>query len=104
MSFDLPATVEQDILRYARAEHISADEAVLQIVEVGLRAVRQRSTRPVAGRTKKAAKHEITEADLETLRQNLPIFAFLEQLPDSVIDGMEAASKQIRAERCSPRG
>lgn len=50
-----------------------------------------------------AQAHEVTEADLETLWQNVPIFAFLEKLPDSLIDGIEAASEQICAERFTLR-
>jgi hypothetical protein len=55
-------------------------------------------------RKREAGRHEITEADLETLRRNLPIFAFFENLPESVIDGMEAVSKQNRRERFVPLG
>jgi len=98
MSFDFPATIQQDIQQYAQAEHITADEAALKIIQVGLKTIRQRNARSGS------AKREITEEDLQTLRQNVPIFAFLEKLPDGVIDGMEAASKQIRAERFTPGG
>jgi len=104
MSFDYPAAIQQDIQQYAQTEHITADEAALKIVQLGLNAIRKRPGRAKAPSKPKAPAHEITEAALETLRQSVPIFAFLEKLPDSVIDGMEAASKQIRAERFTPRG
>ncbi len=93
MSFDFPANIEREIERYALSESISPAEAAVKLVQDALR-----------NKKPKAPKREITEADLETLRQNVPIFAFLEKLPDHVIDGMEATSKQIRAERFAPRG
>ena len=93
MSFDFPANVERDSERYALIEHITPSEAVVKLVQDALEA-----------KKRKTARREITEADLETLRKNVPIFAFFEKLPDSVIDGMEATSKQIRGERFTPRG
>jgi hypothetical protein len=92
MSFDLPASVERDIERYAQAEQLSLNEAAVKLIQTGLKS------------SKRKSKHEITEADLETLRRNVPIFAFLEKLPDSVIDGIELASEQTRSERFAPRG
>ncbi|AIE86281.1 hypothetical protein [Fimbriimonas ginsengisoli] len=92
MSFDLPASIERELEKYAQSEHISPSEAAVKFIQSGLKSSRRKTT------------HEVTEADLETLRQNVPIFAFLENLPDNVIDGMEAASKQVRAERFTPRG
>ncbi|HEY3782115.1 MAG TPA: hypothetical protein VGL56_13610 [Fimbriimonadaceae bacterium] len=92
MSLNLPSSVERELKAYALAENISVAEAAAKLIRNGLKAKRQK------------AGNEVTEAELETLRQNVPIFAFFERLPDSVIDGMEAASKQIRAERFSPRG
>jgi len=92
MSFDLPINVERDLERYAQAEHITPAEAVVKFVQSGLKS------------SKRKAKRQITEADLETLRQNLPIFAFMEKLPDDVVEGMQAASRQFRAERFTPRG
>jgi len=88
MSFDLPINVEGDLERYVQDEHIASAEVVVKLVQSG----------------KRKAKIQITEADLETLRQNLPIFAFMEKLPDEVIQGMQAASKEFRAERFPPRG
>jgi hypothetical protein len=87
MSFDLPANVERELQAYAQAEHISPAEAAVKLIRNGLKS------------TKRKAAIEVTQTEIETLRQNVPIFAFLEQLPDNVIDGMEAASKHIRAER-----
>ncbi len=93
MSFEFPANVERVIERYAQSEHISPSEAAVKLVQEALKAKKP-----------KVVKREITEADLGALRQNVPIFAFLEKLPDNVIEGMEAASKHIRAERFAPRG
>lgn len=93
MSFDFPANIQQDIQQYAQEERISSEEALLKLVQTGLKATKR-----------KAVKNEITEANLRTLRENVPIFAFLENLPDGVVDAMEETSKQIRTERFVPRG
>jgi hypothetical protein len=92
MSFDLPASVERDLERYARAEHISPADAVVRLVQSGLES------------SKRKAEHKIKEADLKTLRENVPFFAFMEKLPDDVVEGMQASSKQFRAEEFIPRG
>lgn len=92
MSFELPANLERELERYAQAEHMSPAEAAAKLIQSGLRA------------SNRKASHEVDEADLEILRQNVPFFAFLEGLPDDVIDGIEAASEQIRSERFTPRG
>lgn len=93
MSFDLPAGLERDLERYAQAENITPTEAVVKFVKSGLKSSKR-----------KTSGYEVTEADLETLRRNVPIFAFLEKLPDHAIDSIEAANKQARAERFIPRG
>lgn len=93
MIFEFPASLEREIEQYAAIEHISPSEAAVKLIQDGLRT-----------KKRKPVKHEITEADLETLRKNIPMFAFLENLPDSVVEGMEETSNEIRAERFTPRG
>lgn len=44
MSFEIPVSVEQEIERYAEREHLSKDEAVVQLIEDGLR---HRDSRPL---------------------------------------------------------
>ena len=36
MSLDIPSSIERDIQRFAQAEHITHDEAVLRLIETGL--------------------------------------------------------------------
>jgi hypothetical protein len=93
MSFDLPASLEREIEQYAQTEHISPKEAAVQLLSEILQ-VKKRKT----------PKAKVTEADLETLRQNVPFFAFMEKLPEDVVQGMQSASKQFRAEKFIPRG
>ena len=38
MSFEIPASIEPEVRRFADAKHISADEAVLQLITAGLKA------------------------------------------------------------------
>jgi predicted HTH domain antitoxin len=105
MSFDIPAihlpdnSAEARILEtIIRREHVSVEEAVRLAIRTGF--IEPKNS--VAKR--REVKHEITDEDLELLRQNVPIFGFLENLPESVVDAMEATSKQIREERPNPRG
>lgn len=92
MSFDIPASVERDIEQYAQAERISPAEAVVKLIQSGLK----------ANKTKAGAKSDLSADEWQTLRA-IPGFAFLEALPDEVADRIETASKRTRAERFSPR-
>jgi hypothetical protein len=38
MSFDIPPQIEPSIKEFARAQHITADEAIVRLLEEGLRA------------------------------------------------------------------
>jgi hypothetical protein len=92
MSLDLPVNVARDLEEYAKSERISPAEAAVRLIQTGLKASKR-----------KAARKELSEADWEQLRQD-PTVAFFERLPDRVFKQMEAASKQIHAERFTPRG
>ncbi len=72
MSFDFPASVQLDIQQYARTEHISADEAALKIVQLGLKAIRQRAARPAPVPKRKAAATPLTQDELATLDEHFP--------------------------------
>ena len=92
MILELPASIERDLERYAEAEQISATEAAAKLLKGALKAEKR-----------KASKGELTAEEWRQLRA-IPTFAFFENLPESVINSMEAASKQTRAERFTPRG
>ena len=91
MSFDLPASLERDLEKYAQIEHISPAEAAIKFIQSGLKAKKQ-----------KTASKRMSEDELEQLRQD-PTVAFFERLPDHALEQMQTASKQIRAERFAPR-
>lgn len=91
MSYDFPAHITRDIENYAQAEHITPTEAAVKLMQDALKA-----------KKRKAAKG-LSEADWEQLQQD-PTVAFFQRLPDHVFKQMEAASKQIHAERFVPRG
>ena len=38
MSFDIPARIEPGIQKFAQAQHITADEAIVRLIEAGLKA------------------------------------------------------------------
>ena len=44
MNYDLPGSIESDIQEFAKSEHISADEAVVRLVQTGLKAGRNSGT------------------------------------------------------------
>ncbi len=44
MSFDIPMTIEPEIMQYAQLEHITADEAVVRLIQVGLTTSRRGTT------------------------------------------------------------
>jgi len=92
MSFDLPVNIARDLEEYAQSEHISSAEAAVKFIQSGLKSSKR-----------KAARKGLSEADWEQLRQD-PTVAFFERLPDHIFKQMEAASKQIHAERFTPRG
>jgi len=91
MSIDLPASVKRDLERYAEAERITPTEAATNLLQNALKA-----------KKRQASKGEITEEEWQQLR-TIPMFAFLERLPESAIDSIEAASRQTRAERFKSR-
>jgi hypothetical protein len=41
MTFEIPTTVEPEIIKYARTEHITADEAIVRLIHAGLSASRK---------------------------------------------------------------
>jgi hypothetical protein len=92
MSFDLPVNIARDLEEYAQAEHISPTEAAIKFIQSGLKA-----------KKRKTAQNGLTATQLEQLR-NSPTAAFFGGLSDHVLDQMVKASKQIHAERFTPRG
>lgn len=36
MSFDIPISIEPEIRQYAQAQHLSVDEAIVKLLQVGL--------------------------------------------------------------------
>lgn len=88
MSFDFPAQVERDIRRYAEAHRLSPDEAATRLIQDAL----------------KAEEEGITDEDLAKLREMDPAVDFFAGLSDSVIDHIEKAYYESRAEMLTPRG
>lgn len=91
MSFDIPATIQQDIQQYAKAEQITPEEAILKVIQAGLKTIRSKSV-----------KNGITEDEWRKLRA-IPIVLFFEKLPESGITSIEAANRKTRAERLPRR-
>ena len=83
MSFDFPATVQEDIQRYAQAQHISAEEAALRIVQLGLKAIR-RKTKTVP---------YLTDEELATFDKAFPA---LDKLSDVTDEQWDRVLKRVR--------
>jgi hypothetical protein len=49
MSFDVPAFIEPDIQQYADAQHISEDQAIVQLLQAGLQYLQIQSPRAILG-------------------------------------------------------
>jgi len=87
MSFDLPASVERDLERYAQDEHITPAEAVAKLVQ---NALKDRESKP-----QPIATGPLTEEEWAKLRVD-PTFIFFSRFSESEIDEMEAASRDLR--------
>ena len=88
MSFDIPATMEQDIRQYAQAEHLSADEALIKLVQTGLRAAKRRGKRAEL----------VTDDQLNRLKALDPSFGLLADVPEEKIDRMSATIRRMKRE------
>jgi hypothetical protein len=88
MTYDFPATVQQDIQQYAQAEHISAEEAILKIVKVGRKTIR-RKAQIVA---------PLSEDELRQLDGFGKTFGLLADVPDEDIDRMAATVRRMKRE------
>ena len=102
MSSDIPQMHFADNSYEAQVIEAVVNRDLVTVEEAIRRAHRTVEVKPRQPSSKRSGK--VTEADLDVLRQKVPYFAFMESLPDDVVEGMQAASKQFRAERLVPRG
>jgi hypothetical protein len=103
MSFDFPATIQQDIQQYAKAEHITVDEAALKIVQVGLKSLRPRTARPVAGTRRKAQDvAPITDEELANLDRLCPALKLLDDVTDEEWDDVLKGAQDEPRRFCQP--
>ena len=64
MSFDIPARIEPSIQEFAHSQHITTDEAVVRLIEAGLKAsqpvrtVKAKGSSPIPGLTGKPMSDE----------------------------------------------
>ena len=88
MSFDFPAAILQDIQQYAQAEKISAEEALIKLVQTGLKATR-RKVKPIA---------PLTDDEIRQLDGLGKTFGLLADLPDEDVDRMAASIQSMKRE------
>ncbi|RYG30742.1 hypothetical protein EON81_24335 [bacterium] len=87
MSYDFPASVEREIELYAQTEQLTLEVAALKLMREALAAKRLGKPASKVGDT--------VPDDLAALD---PGFRFFANLPDDVLDAIEATSREIRAE------
>jgi len=94
MSYDFPVTIQQDIQQYAQAEHITAEEAVLKIIQVGLKSIRRKAQKVAP----------LSDDELNQLKVLAPgTFGLLEDVPDEQIKRMDATIRRTKRERFPAR-
>jgi len=93
MSFDFPVTIQQDIQLYAQAEHISVDEALLKLVQTGLKATKRRGKAVVP----------LTDAELAAFDQAFPALDKLADVTDEQWDRVLKGARRMSREGLSTR-
>jgi hypothetical protein len=91
MSFDFPVTVLQDIQLYAQAEQISAEEALLRLVQKGLKATKRRGK----------AVASLTDAELAAFDQAFPALDKLDDVTDEQWDRVLKGARRMSHEELS---
>jgi hypothetical protein len=102
MGYAIPHQYEPQIQQIAQSQHITTAEAVDRVVRAGLERIGP-TVISDDGKQAKIPEGELSEEEWQQLRA-IPMFAFLENLPDSVANSIEAASEQARKETLTPRG
>ena len=66
MSFDIPTYIEPQVQQFANAQHISADEAVVRLIEAWLNSIHAKpSNRSILGAFASPADSAVMDAALE---------------------------------------
>ena len=93
MSFDIPAELQLEIDRYAQDEQISPETATVRLIQQALSAKVVKDMPP-----------QITDADLEVLKQRIPLLAHFARLDANTLTDRESYYEQLRSEQLIPRG
>ncbi|MBS1701157.1 MAG: hypothetical protein JST12_05820 [Armatimonadetes bacterium] len=64
MSFDIPASIEPRVQQYAASLHITADEAILRLLQVGLDHASSSSPKDIVGAFSTANEVEVMDQAL----------------------------------------
>jgi hypothetical protein len=88
MSFDLPADVERELVRYAKAEHISPIEAAVKFIQSGLEASKSRVKNT----------DELSQSELDQLNGFGKTFGLLADVPDDTIDRIASTIERMKKE------
>ncbi len=92
MSFDLPVNVARELEEYAQAEHISPAEAAVKLIHGALKA-----------KNRRIAKQQAPGLDWNKFQQLVPGSDLFQQLPEGTVEDIAMSSRQIRAEKLTPR-
>jgi hypothetical protein len=88
MSFDLPANIERDFERYARAEHISPTEAAVKLIQDGLE----------AGKRSAKTTMPITDDEIQQFEASFPTLGLLDDITDEQWDRILKTKQRLTKE------
>ena len=94
MSFDFPVGIQQDIQRYAQAEHISTEEALLKLVQTGLKATKRKDKAAVP----------LTDEELVAFDNAFPALDKLANVTDEEWDLVLRSARRMSREGLSTGG
>jgi hypothetical protein len=93
MSFDLPASIQQDLETYAKAEHMSPSEAAVKFIQSGLK-----------GKRRKADAVVVSEADVEAYYEAFPGFREFADVTDEQWEQVLKSTRRMSKQGLSAHG
>ena len=98
MSLDftrIPASIELEAVRYAEAQHITAEEALVEIFTKGLTVTRKLKTRSVP---------PITDDELNQIDEAFPGLSAMDDVTEEQWGRIDARIRRMKSEGLSTRG
>jgi len=95
MSYDIPAAIEPDIREYAESEHITADEAIVRLIQTGLSATRSGPKQSRAKESTRDVFEVLQEARaMRTVAEPITATQFFEEIQTTTGFETKAAARE----------